>query len=111
MNQLDLFVETIASYRKHGWQVQRLLMCKATADAFGTTGESGIEGIVPEVTLVDALWFSRPSHNGRVAWELRLVGETPYALFEAFEADCTAELREEMMCDMQKRLIEYATGV
>jgi len=109
MNQIDRFKETIAAYRRHGWQIRRVLMSKSTTDELTASGEHGIEGIVPELTLVDALWFRRPSHEGREAWELRLVGETPYALFEAFEKDCDADFREETLRAIELRLIEHTT--
>lgn len=108
MNQLDRFKETINSYRKHGWQLRRVLMCEDTRKEFLGSAEVDLNGIEPAVTLVDALWFARPSLAGREAWELRLVGETPYALFEAFEADCEDDLREETLREMQARLIEFA---
>lgn len=110
-NQLDRFRETIASYRKHGWQLRRVLICDATASASQISNDPGFDGIEPQVTGVDALWFARPSHAGREAWELRLIGETPYALFEAFEADCDDNLREGSLQEMQTRLIEYAMKV
>ena len=108
MNKIDSFKETISSYRKHGWRLCRVLMSEDTKSAFTESGEIDFDGIEPRVELVDALWFSRPSHAGREAWELRLVGETPYALFEAFEADCDNESREEKLSEMQARMVEYA---
>lgn len=110
MNQLAHFRETIASYRKHGWQLRRVLICEATRNVLAASGEVVFEVVVPEVTSIDALWFARPSHAGREAWELRLVGETPYALFEAFEPDIDADLREEKLREMQVRLTEYAAS-
>jgi hypothetical protein len=111
LNQLDRFKETIASYRKHGWQLSRVLMCEPTVSAMTSEQSLDLEGVVPEVSSVDALWFTRLSHAGRVAWEIRLVGDSPYALFEAFESDCDEELREETLREMQARLIQYATRV
>ena len=108
MNQIDCFRETITSYRRHGWQLRRILICESTANDLAISDELDFDGIEPEITSVDALWFARPSHAGREAWELRLVGATPYALFEAFEADCDEDLREETLSEMQARLIEYA---
>jgi hypothetical protein len=55
----------------------------------------------------DALWFSRPSHNNRDAWELRLLAQTQYALFEAFEPEETEEEREEARREMEARMREY----
>ena len=55
----------------------------------------------------DALWFSRPSHEKREAWELRLIAEQAYALFEAFEADELAEDREDARKEMENRMREH----
>lgn len=52
----------------------------------------------------DALWFSRPSHEKREAWELRLISEQAYALFEVFEADELAEDREDARQEMENRM-------
>lgn len=57
-----------------------------------------------EEAPIDAMWFSRPSHDGREAWELRLVAEQPYALFETFEKDETEEQRKEMRREMENRM-------
>jgi hypothetical protein len=57
----------------------------------------------------DALWFARPSNAGREAWELRLVAEQPYALFEAFEVDETEEERDEARLEMENKMREFAT--
>jgi hypothetical protein len=107
MTQLDRFIETIAAYRKHGWQLRRVLMCQEALQAHAEFADA-LEGLTPEDATVDALWFSRPSHEGREAWELRLVGETPYALFETFEADEEEEAREELRREMESQLRDYA---
>lgn len=57
----------------------------------------------------DALWFSRPSHAEREAWELRLISEQAYALFEAFEADETEEDRREARLEMENRMRSHVT--
>jgi len=58
----------------------------------------------------DALWFARSSHADREAWELRLMTEQQYALFEAFEADESEEDREEARLEMENRMRDYATS-
>jgi len=109
MNQLERFGETVAVYQKHGWQLRRVLMRAETMHEAGAEFiEAVLSGIAPEQASVDALWFSRESHAGREAWELRLVAETPYALFETFEADEEEEAREDLRREMQARLTEYA---
>ncbi|HEV8169883.1 MAG TPA: hypothetical protein VGP59_11055 [Pyrinomonadaceae bacterium] len=102
MKSSDLFAEATAIYRKHGWQLRRALL----------RPETRVELQLPEDLPVkestfDALWFSRPSHENREAWELRLLAQTQYALFETFEADETEEEREELRLEMEARLRDY----
>jgi len=105
----ELFKEIIANYERHGWELRRVLLKPATR---ADLNEQATE-IFNETTLVDAevdaLWFARPSHAGREAWELRLVTEQPYALFEAFEADETEAEREEARIEMENKMREYQT--
>ncbi len=56
------------------------------------------------------MWLKRGAAGGREAWELRLVAEPPYALFELFEADEAEEDREDVRREMEARLREYAGG-
>ena len=113
---LHQFRETTATYRKHGWQLKRVLMRAETlAQLRGTKESSAAAGDAParfEDVLIqesptDALWFARASHGEREAWELRLVSDVPYALFELFEADETEEEREDVRREMEARLRDY----
>ena len=104
MNLQALFNEIVTLYGKHGWQLRSVLLRPESVHEFGKT----ISANTPVTEgAVDALWFSRPSHEGREAWELRLLAENPYALFETFEKDETEEQRDEMRREMEARLREY----
>lgn len=106
---LELFKEIIANYERHGWELRRVLIKPATRADFNQHAAE----IFHEADLVDAeidaLWFARPSHAGREAWELRLVAEQPYALFEAFEADEIEAEREEARLEMENKMREHQT--
>jgi hypothetical protein len=104
MRQAGKFEEILAQYRRHGWRLARVLARPGTFDAAGFGGAPVAD------SEVDAMWFSRPSAEGREAWELRLVGDTPYALFELFEPDEEEEDREDVRREMEARLREYAGG-
>jgi hypothetical protein len=100
----ELFKEIIATYQRHGWELKRVLIRPATrADL-----REQAAGLFDEAKLIesefDGLWFARPSQAGREAWELRLVAEQPYALFEAFEADETEAEREEARLEMENKM-------
>jgi hypothetical protein len=104
MNLTALFNEIVALYGKHGWELRRVLLRPENRSELDKTVDSEVpvtEG------AVDAVWFSRPSHEGREAWELRLLAENPYAMFETFEADETEEQLDEMRQEMEARLREY----
>ena len=113
-------------YRKHGWRLVRVLARAETLEELrGSTGdgpqgdsgeaaraESGAAATFEGAEVVefeaDAMWFTRPAQGGREAWELRLVGEPPYALFELFEPDEAEEDREDVRREMEARLREHA---
>jgi hypothetical protein len=102
MKTADLLTEITAIYHKHGWELRSMLL----------RPETRVELQLPEDLPVkeatfDALWFSRPSHENREAWELRLLAQTQYALFETFEADETEEERDDVKLEMEARLREY----
>ena len=109
MDQLERIGETIAAYRKHEWRLERVLLSPETRRELAKAASELFAGAVLREAPFDALWFARASTAGREAWELRLVSETPYALFETFEADEVEEDREEVRREMEARLTEYAT--
>jgi len=100
---VDMAKQIVAMYEKHGWILRRVLV--------GSGGVSELAGVFPEAVIaegeIDALWFSRASHGGREAWELRLVAEQPYALFEAFETDEGEEDREDARREMENKMRAY----
>ncbi len=103
MNNADLFRELVATYHKHGWELQGALLQQATAAELAPL----LEQLAVRVADFDALWFARPSQQKREAWELRLLAQTQYALFEAFEPDETEEEREEVRREMEARMMDY----
>jgi len=103
-------MEVVATYRKHGWELKAALLQSTTRDELLAKEPDLLKPIEIKDATLDALWFSRPSHNNRVAWELRLLAETQYALFETFEADETEEQREEMRLEMEAKLREYVNA-
>ena len=111
MNYRDLIKEIVNTYQQHGWELQRVLLRPETSTELTAQLASdsfSLAGVRMEEAQVDGLWFSRPSHEQREAWELRLLAENPFALFETFETDETEEQREEVRREMEARLREYA---
>ena len=104
-----MFLETVATYRKHGWELRSALLQPETRAELDEQESQLLKNIVVREEPIDALWFSRSSHANREAWELRLLAQTPYALFETFEADETEEDRADVKLEMEARLREYAS--
>jgi hypothetical protein len=98
----SLINEIVATYERYGWTVRQLLL-RPESRAAAANSESINHAEIREASF-DALWFSRPSHENREAWELRLISEQAYALFEAFETDESAEEREGARQEMENRM-------
>jgi hypothetical protein len=109
MSYSNLINEIIATYVRHGWQLRGVLLRSEIHPQVAADIESGalsVDAALLREGSVDALWFSRASHEGREAWELRQVSENPFALFETFEADEAEEDREDVRREMEARLNE-----
>ena len=104
---VELAQQIVATYEKHGWTLRRVLLRPSAEHE-----RQQIAQTFPETSLidaeVDALWFARTSQAGREAWELRLIAEQPYALFETFEADEGEEDREDLRREMENKMRDYA---
>jgi hypothetical protein len=106
---IELCREILATYRRHGWELKRVLIKPATRNDLGEAAA----GIFSEADLIEAefdgFWFARPSTAGREAWELRLVAEQAYALFAAFEPDESEADREEARLEMEHQMRDQVT--
>ena len=103
MDAKELLQDIIATYKKFGWKLHRILMRPET---HASLDFAEVEGIPIETSRIDALWFNRPSLGGRQAWELRLLAETQYALFETFAPDDPEDQQKEMRRELEQKLYE-----
>ncbi|HVF44294.1 MAG TPA: hypothetical protein VM936_14825 [Pyrinomonadaceae bacterium] len=105
------FDDAHATYTRHGWRLVRVLARPETLPGLRAGADDGAQykGAPVAESDVDAMWFTRPSQGGREAWELRLVADTPYALFELFEPDEPEEDREDVRREMEARLRDYVS--
>ena len=103
-------MELVATYRKHGWELRSVLVQPQTLAEFHDQEAQLLSNVPVKEAGFNALWFSRPSHNRREAWELRLLAQTPYALFETFEEDEAEEDRDDLRLEMEARLRDYILG-
>lgn len=84
--------EILATYKKYGWELRRVLLTKEL--------KANVIDLFAEVQVVDAdidaAWFSRPPQAGSIAWEIRHLSSAPYALLEHLDetdADFEAALQ------------------
>ena len=110
MRNAGLFMDLLATYRKHVWQLRGLLLQPATRSELDAQEPELLKDLAVREAEVDALWFSRPSHQNREAWELRLLSQIPYALFETFEPDETEEERDDVKREMEAQMRDYASS-
>ena len=101
---LELCKEIIGTYRRHGWELKRVLASPAMRNDLKAEAAGVFNGAALIEAEFDALWFTRPSTAGREAWELRHVAENAYALFAAFEPDEAEEDREEARLEMEHQM-------
>lgn len=111
MNTSDLVREIAATYERHGWTLRQVLLRPETKATIESASDL-FRGAEVRDADFDAVWFSRPSHAKREAWELRLISPQAYALFEAFEADEAEEAeedREEARREMENRMRQHVS--
>ena len=98
--------EILTQYKKHGWNLRRVLLSEPIEERLATAlfGQTEIVS-----SGVNALWFSRASYEGRETWELRCLSETPFALVEVFETEDEEAVRDEAREEMETRMSEQAS--
>ena len=93
--------EILSLYEKHGWTPGRVLLSEELEEAIGIQGLKDLFGSAPvERSDVDALWLSRGRKDGGIAWELRRLTTTPFALCESFKpaaSESEIEVHKEAM--------------
>lgn len=108
MTDLERIREITGLYLKHGWSLRRVLT-RPDLKA-GLLADPAVLPLATQLVdaEVNAIWFSRVAAGDREAWELRLVSDLAYALFETFEGDESGEDREDVLREMESRMRDYA---
>lgn len=84
MIDINAASEVIATYRKYGWLLRRILI-DGLAGADLESNLKTISDVPITRSGINAAWFSRPPADGPVAWEIRFLGDTPFALLESLD--------------------------
>lgn len=100
----DSFREIVELYKKHGWMLRRVLLSEETLTAVGSDIRSSYSGVDVVASDLDMAWFSRPPADGPIAWELRYLGEPPFALVQNFD-DEDVDL-ESGLAEVEARMAE-----
>jgi hypothetical protein len=95
----------IETYQKHGWILRRVLLSPALKTNLGEDAEILFGDVPITDSVIDAAWFSRPPKNGGVAWEIRYLGDVPYALLS--HADENTDEFETILQGVEERLRDY----
>ena len=98
------FNEIRSLYEKHGWVLRRVQASPALMQELAGLGEA----VLLAPSDLDTAWFSRPPQPGPVPWELRYLGEPPFALVQSFD-EADPEFEQGLM-EMDSRLREAVAG-
>ncbi len=93
--------ELIDMYEKHGWILRRVLLTPQLAKSL-RSNKPLFDDVPAKDSTIDAAWFSRPPKQGGVPWELRYLGDIPYALLEQIDEE--APEFEERLAEVEDRL-------
>lgn len=101
MMDLGTIEQIIAQYAKHGWELRRVLYLESPPPASPRFGDAEFVR-----AQLEALWFSRSSRPETTAWELRHLGDTPYALVTAVPEGAAPDETDEILEETEKRMLE-----
>ena len=96
--------EIILAYQKYGWVLRRVLLTAALRKKLSADTSQMFDGVQVKDADIDAAWFSRPPKEDGVAWEIRHLSESPYALLENIDED--ADGFEAALSSVESRLRE-----
>src|SRR5687768_15919309 len=95
----------LAQYKKHGWELRRVLL----SDEFKVQ-VTGLDELFSDADVraseLDALWFSRSSSPGTTAWEIRRLTESPFALIVVLQDEAGPEDREAILKQAERQMLE-----
>ena len=108
MIDADAVRELVETYKKYGWILRRILLTDKLDKSLGSKKETLFGNVPINISDLDAAWFSRPPKAGPIAWEIRYLGDIPYALLENVD-EAGAEF-ETILQAVEGRLRESITA-
>ena len=95
--------EVIGQYKKHGWNLSRVLLSPESRKSLRNQYFGEVRVVESDF---DAAWFIRSSLPGQITWELRTLTGTPFALLEVFDDTTDDATREARLGAVEDRLRE-----
>ena len=102
MIDLSGIADILATYRKYGWLLRRVLLTERLRGSIGDDIRATFGGVPIVPSDIDAAWFSRDPQSGSTPWEIRHLSANPYALVE--HVDETSADFEATLADVEGRL-------
>ena len=105
MISVEEFEEILKLYKRHGWEIGRVLASRDLKPLLSSS--EAIVRLGNRVTYdsdIDAIWFFRSRSNGDISWEIRLLSSSPFALCEAFPPEMPEDRIEQAKRAMEDRL-------
>lgn len=101
--------EIFSQYEKFGWRLEHVRLSNELKSSLAGRDEELFSRVTVAESDLDAAWFSRMNANGRVAWELRSLGHTSFALVDSAEPNASEsdlnQLFQRLENQMRQRLI------
>ncbi len=97
--------QILAQYKKHGWELRRVLLSDEFKENVAALDEL-FSGADVRSSELDALWFSRSSRPGTTAWEIRRLAESPFALVVALQDEAGSEDAEAILKQAEMQMLE-----
>jgi hypothetical protein len=97
------FDALVAIYEQHGWVLRQVVVAEKNEVPAELPRE-----VVSRQGIIDAAWFSRPPKLGRLPWEIRYLGPTPYALVE--HLDENSDDFEQRLHQTEERLADVVAA-
>ena len=104
MTNAQTIAEILSLYKKHGWNLRRVLLSDGLRVNITDALQDLFGGAEIVSSRLNAAWFSRPSKNGAEAWELRRLTDPPFALVEVFASNIEPDEREEILRATEQRM-------
>ncbi len=101
----DLAESILAIYRKHGWKPTEALVETDKEPELLPELKQALQDIPVRPADFSGIWFERPSHDGNLAVELRLLSPEPYAIFELVADDEIQDVKNAI----EQRMAEHSS--